>query len=270
MKLSIIIPVAGNNHFRNRNFEECLKCIKNQEFNDYEVIVVEQSLDGRFYKGENPLYQYVQIKDPQIKRGFNLSWCRNVGARAAKGEKIVLMDADMVFEKNYFDAIDKCESPFAGGAEEYFWIREEMVTQKFIETGDFNYVYEISSETDFKDSFRFKTFTKGCGYGAVLFFDKKWYWEVLGGYPEDFFRYGWEDKAVIEIIKYLLGVEDSGLSKIDYRVVHLSHGNKDYANLNLNESIYNSIKNMDKDQLIRSLKGISLGSLDEPKKCELI
>jgi hypothetical protein len=180
------------------------------------------------------------------------------------------MDADMVFENEYFDAIAECNSPFAGGAEEYFWIREEMVTQRFIETVNFNYVYNISSETDFKDSFRFKTFTKGCGYGAVLVFNREWYWESLGGYPEDFFKYGWEDKATIEIIKHILKVSDSELPKINYRVIHLSHGNKDYGNLNLNERIYNSIKTMDKDKLIESLKRTSLGSIDSPKKCELI
>jgi glycosyltransferase involved in cell wall biosynthesis len=50
MKLSIILPTGGNDHLRNRNFNECLTCIKNQTFVDYEVIVVEQSLDNNFYK----------------------------------------------------------------------------------------------------------------------------------------------------------------------------------------------------------------------------
>lgn len=270
MKLSIIVPIAGNNYFRNRNFNECIKCIKEQEYKDFEVIVVEQSLDRNFYKSGDPFYQHVCIKDPQIKRGFNLSWCRNVGARIAKGDKIVLMDADMVFEKNYFDAIIDCDSPFAGGAEEYFWIRDEQVTDRFIKTKDFNYVYEISSEKDFEYSFKFKTFTKGCGYGAILVFDRKWYWEELGGYPEDFFKYGWEDKATIEVIKHLLEVDDSGLAKVNYKAIHLSHANKDYGNLKINEGIYNSIKNMDKAALIDSLKKIQLGDLSSPKKSMLI
>ena len=50
MKLSIIIPTGGSDHLRNRNFNECLSAIKSQRFTDYEVIVVEQSLDGNFYK----------------------------------------------------------------------------------------------------------------------------------------------------------------------------------------------------------------------------
>ena len=116
MRLSIILPTGGNDHLRNRNFNECLSAIKNQTFTDYEVIVVEQALDGNFYKRSNPIipYKHIAIKDPQ-NRGFNLSWCRNVGAREANGELIVLMDSDFVFENNYFTVISQFAGEFAAG-----------------------------------------------------------------------------------------------------------------------------------------------------------
>jgi len=266
MRLSIVIPTAGNNPFRARNFEQCLKSIKAQTFSDYEIIVVEQSLDGKFYKGGDDSYRHVKIKDPDIRRGFNLSWCRNVGARHATGDKLVLMDADMVFKKEYFSTIDKDPNPFAGGAKCYYWIREEAITSKYIETLSFESVYESSTANHLDPVFKFDTFTNGCGYGAVLVFDRSWYWESFGGYPEDFFKYGWEDKAAIQIIKHSLGIiNDADLPKIDYEIVHLSHGDKNYTNLNTNQGIYNKIKNADKDKLISILKSSELGDLDSPK-----
>ena len=127
MKISIVIPTGGNDPGRNRNFEECLRCIREQTFRDYEIIVVEQSLDGRFYKNENPSYKHIKIKDPQ-NRGFNLSWCRNVGARLASGEILILMDSDFVFEKDYFKTISEFKGNFAAGAETYYWCNMEGPT----------------------------------------------------------------------------------------------------------------------------------------------
>ena len=266
MRLSIVIPTAGYNPFRARNFEQCLKSIKAQTFSDYEIIVVEQSLDGKFYKGDNNSYRHIKIKDPDIRRGFNLSWCRNVGARHATGDKLILMDADMVFKNEYFSEVDKDTNPFAGGAKTYYWIREEAVTSNFIEGGLFEMVYERSTPNHLDPVFKFETFTNGCGYGAVLVFDKKWYWESFGGYPEDFFRYGWEDKAAIQIIKHALGVsKDTDLPKIDYEIIHLSHGDKNYTNLSMNEEIHNKIKNSDKNRLISLLKSSDLGDINQPK-----
>lgn len=266
MRLSIIIPTAGCNPLRIRNFNQCLKAIKEQTFKDYEVIVVEQSLDGKFYKGGDSFYQHVKIKDPDIRRGFNLSWCRNVGAREAKGEKIILMDADMVFENGYLSAVNKDTNNFAGGAKNYYWIREEAVTTFFIESGIFDDVRTKSTSNHLDPVFKFETFTNGCGYGAVLVFNREWYWESFGGYPEDFFRYGWEDKAAIQIIKHALGISnDWDLPKIEYEIVHLSHGDKNYTNLSVNEGIHNRIKTMDKKKLISLLKSSRLGDPSSPK-----
>jgi len=272
MKLSIIIPVAGNNHFRTRNFEQCLKAIAKQDYKNYEIIVVEQSIDNRFYKSESKEYKLIQIKDPQ-RRGFNLSWCRNVGARAATGDKLVLMDADMVFEHNYFEAIASDKSPFAGGAFHYYWLRDEDPTLRLITSWDFNSIYKEGSDNHLDKVFKFETFTNGCGYGAVLIFDKKWYFESFGGYCEDFFKYGWEDKAAIDVIKDLLEIKnDREIPKIKYNVVHLGHSNKDYTNLRINEDLFESIKKMDKNNLISLIKSSNIGDITEPilvlNKCQ--
>jgi glycosyltransferase involved in cell wall biosynthesis len=265
MKLSVVIPVAGKNYFRDRNFKECLRAIRNQTHKDYEIIVVEQSLDNRFYKDQSSEYKLVQIKDP-YNRGFNLSWCRNVGARNSLGDKIILMDADMVFEEKYFEAVIENKSPFAGGANYYYWLRDEFPTNELISSWNFESTYKNGGDDPNGLVFKFETFTRGCGFGAVLVFERKWYFESFGGYCENFFRYGWEDKAGIEVIKNVLGINnDSDLPKVNYKIVHLGHANKDYNNLKLNENIFNSIKFANKRDLIESMKSIGIGDTDVPK-----
>ena len=51
-KISIVIPTGGNDSERRRNLEECLLCIEKQTVKPLEVIIVEQSLDGKFYNDD--------------------------------------------------------------------------------------------------------------------------------------------------------------------------------------------------------------------------
>lgn len=266
-KISVVLPCAGNNPLRERNFSHCIKSIADQSFSDYEVIVIEQSLDGNFYKKwvENLGFKWIGIKDP-IDRGFNLSWCRNVGSREAKGEKLVLMDTDMSFDSEYFNSIAEDDSKFAAGAEMYHWIWAENVTEIFDVNRDFDFVYNYGQGGARDSVFRFTPFTKGCGYGAILIYNREWYWNELGGYIEDFFKYGWEDKAAVELVKYILKVDDDTLPKIKHQVIHLSHQSKDFSNITINENLYRLIESGDKNDIINRIKSADLGNITSPSK----
>jgi glycosyltransferase involved in cell wall biosynthesis len=264
LKLSVIIPTGGGDHFRTRNFNECLKCIKEQSYKDYEVIVVEQSLDGRYYKEKSPIlnYKHIKIKDPE-NRGFNLSWCRNVGAREAKGEVIILMDSDFVFEREYFQKISEFKGEFAAGAETYYWCNTEAPTLEWIRTRNFDNIRNKGGEA--RDPvFKFRSMTRGCGYGAILVYNKKWFWETFGGYNENFFRYGWEDKAATETIKILLGKNDETMIRIPYEAAHLSHRGKDARNMNLNEKLFYQFTSLDQRELSQKIKNAGVGKKDKP------
>ena len=264
MRLSIILPTAGNDPQRNRNFNECLKCINEQTFRDFEVIVIEQSLDGRFYKQNNSIIQYkhIGIKDPE-NRGFNLSWCRNVGAREALGEIIVLMDSDFVFEREYFTKISEFKGEFAAGAETYYWCNHENPTTEWIRTRNFNNLRNKGGEP--RDAvFKFRSMTRGCGYGAILVYNKNWFWDTFGGYNENFFRYGWEDKAATETIKFLLNRNDETMDRIPYEAAHLNHRSKDTKNINLNENLFNQFVSMDQNKLVKKIKEAEVGKKDFP------
>jgi len=264
MKLSIILPTGGNDHLRNRNFNECLTCIKNQTFVDYEVIVVEQSLDNNFYKQSNPIisYKHIGIKDPQ-DRGFNLSWCRNVGAREAQGEIIVLMDSDFVFDNNYFTIISEFKGEFAAGAETYYWCNNEDPTSEWLRTKDFN-IFKKRGGGPRDPVFQFRSMSRGCGYGAILVYNKEWFWNTMGGYNENFFRYGWEDKAATEMIKSLLGRDDESMFRIPYEAAHLSHMSKDVRNLNTNESLFYKFTRMNQLELSKTIKELFVGKKSGP------
>jgi glycosyltransferase involved in cell wall biosynthesis len=264
MKLSIILPTGGNDHLRNRNFNECLLAIKGQKFTDYEVIVVEQSLDGNFYKSSNPIlnYKHIGIKDPQ-NRGFNLSWCRNVGAREAQGEIIVLMDSDFVFESDYFTIISEFKGEFAAGAETYYWCNTEEPTSEWLRTKDFN-LFRRRGAGPRDAVFQFRSMSRGCGYGAILVYNREWFWESMGGYNENFFRYGWEDKATTEMIKSLLDRDDESMLRIPYEAAHLSHRSKDVRNLNTNEALFYKFTRMNQSELSIIIKESCVGKRSEP------
>ena len=264
MKLSIILPTGGNDHLRNRNFNECLNCIKGQSFTDYEVIVVEQTLDNNFYKQSSSIipYKHIGIKDPQ-NRGFNLSWCRNVGAREAQGDIIVLMDSDFVFENNYFSIISEFQGEFAAGAETYYWCNMEEPTMDWLRTKDFKLFRKRGGEA--RDPvFKFRSMSRGCGYGAILVYNREWFWNIMGGYNENFFRYGWEDKATTEMIKSLLGRNDESMLRIPAEAAHLSHRAKDVRNMNINEKLFNKFVSMNQVDLSNKIKEIKVGKRSEP------
>ena len=64
-KISIVVPTGGNDPLRERNFLECLKCIQKQTYKNYEIVVVEQSLDGNYYKKDilNQGLNIIRIED---------------------------------------------------------------------------------------------------------------------------------------------------------------------------------------------------------------
>ena len=106
--------------------------------------------------------------------------------------------------------------------------------------------------------------TRGCGYGAILVYNRDWFWDVFGGYNENFFRYGWEDKAATETIKSLLGKNDENLDRIQYEAAHLNHRAKDVRNLNMNESLFNKFTSMDQSKLSNIIKEARVGKRSEP------
>ena len=86
----------------------------------------------------------------------------------------------------------------------------------------------------------------------------------MGGYNENFFRYGWEDKATTEMIKSLLSRDDESMHRIPYEAAHLNHRSKDVRNMNINESLFNRFTSMNQFELSNRIREANVGKRSGP------
>ena len=100
--LSIIIPA--------RNEENCIghliDSILQNEYGDYEIIVVN---DGSEDRTVDIVRKYMENTDKirliSFLEGHSAAFARNAGAREARGEILVFLDADLVIEKGFLETI---------------------------------------------------------------------------------------------------------------------------------------------------------------------
>ncbi|MEM0117495.1 MAG: glycosyltransferase family A protein [Conexivisphaerales archaeon] len=90
-KVSIIMP----NHNKEEFIEEAIQSVLSQNYEDWELIVVDDSTDSSRSKIE-------RFKDPRIKKIYlnersGPSKARNIGLREARGELIAFLDSDDVY-----------------------------------------------------------------------------------------------------------------------------------------------------------------------------
>ena len=102
MFISVVVAVRNEKE----HIEECIESLFNQDYEDYEVIVV----DGMSNDGT-----YELLKELQKKYNFkllrnekkNAAAGRNIGIREAKGEAIAFIDGDAVASKDWLKNIKK-------------------------------------------------------------------------------------------------------------------------------------------------------------------
>lgn len=105
--VSIIIATRNSAEF----LENCLKSIRNQTYEDIELIVVDgKSIDKTIdiaKKYKSKICTFV----PKLKKGsFDASYKRNYGAKKAKGEYVYWVDADMELSKKVIEeAVTICK-----------------------------------------------------------------------------------------------------------------------------------------------------------------
>jgi glycosyltransferase involved in cell wall biosynthesis len=93
MLLSIIIPTYNEE----KDIGDCLNSLKEQSYKNFEIIVVD---DGSTDKTREIVGKFKKIKLIEGEHkgpGFS----RNLGAKKAKGEVLIFVDADMTFDKDY-------------------------------------------------------------------------------------------------------------------------------------------------------------------------
>lgn len=94
--ISIIIPTLDEEDYLPR----LLASIDKQDYKDKEVIVVDASSDGTKHEAFRHKVTVLQSK-------ANVSYQKNLGARKAKGDVLLFVDADMELEEGFLHKLEK-------------------------------------------------------------------------------------------------------------------------------------------------------------------
>lgn len=114
--ISVIIPVYNEE----KALPSCLTSLKNQTQKDVEIIVVD---DGSADETKQKAKEFaVKILEQEHKGPGS---ARNLGAKNAKGEILVFVDADMTFDKNFIKELTK---PITNNKSIGTFSKEEMVS----------------------------------------------------------------------------------------------------------------------------------------------
>ena len=92
-KVSMVFPVYNSERF----IEECLDSLLNQTFKDYELIILDDCSKDKTID----ILKKKKKKYYKNKENLGLVENLNKGIKMAKGEYIMIIDHDMVYDKNY-------------------------------------------------------------------------------------------------------------------------------------------------------------------------
>lgn len=118
MQVSVVIPAFNEE----RSIGDCLKSLQQQTFKNLELIVID---DGSIDRTQEIVQQFPVklLKQSHLGPGK----ARNLGAKVARGEILVFVDADMTFDKKF---VEKLVSPIVEGKTIGTFSKEEMVANK--------------------------------------------------------------------------------------------------------------------------------------------
>ncbi|MEM0049506.1 MAG: glycosyltransferase [Candidatus Bathyarchaeia archaeon] len=110
MKVSVIIPAKNSE----RTIGKCLRCLFNQVFQPYEVIVVDGGSKDRTAEISKSFKGVIVVQEPPHE-GNIPAIGRNYGAKIAKGDVFVFLDPDCFPERNLLSkVVETLSDPQAG------------------------------------------------------------------------------------------------------------------------------------------------------------
>jgi predicted glycosyltransferase involved in capsule biosynthesis len=189
--LSIIIPITGKHKITYAN--TCVHFLNNQTLsrNAYEIILIEQvnsllgdkRTGGPFYQDIKGIDKYIKLQDPN-ENHFNQSWIANVGARQAKGNKLLFLNIDMICNPTYLAAVHAFNAPHFLAWNKIYRLTEKVSKQVCT---SLTIPKTALSNTPIHKAHA----TKQCG--SAVCSSKNFYWSKLGGYNENYLGWGEED-----------------------------------------------------------------------------
>lgn len=250
IELSIIIPLYGFQPQREAALNNLLIAIDAQDMRvvdkngnpteekRFEVIFVEQTSSGTHRFPVKPYLKHVIL--PEQEKGFNKSWAMNVGAKQASTDYLVFLDVDMIFDKSYFDKINRFKTPGIS----YFTCWQYIVSMPG------------------KDLPVAKLITKDIlTAGGAFYIDRKFFWST-GGMNENYFGYGGEDNDLWVRANRILG--DKTKHNIPSMPYALGHWYHDWAVPSPDRFYPLNRTNQHTNEVIQRLKAVSLGNPQGP------
>lgn len=254
MKFSVVIPYMRKESDPNRllGLQHMFASLKAQTLPAHEIIVVEETEDLNCYKQPNAgfpyafdISQHILLKHNK-ELGFNKSWCINVGIQKACNNDIIMLDAEMIFGKEYFQIIADYiqqfkRTPGIRFCHGYDWI--------VLLPGRDNPVTRIRHHSTIEAS------------GGSWWTEKDYFFNILGGMNENYYGYGGEDGDLYCRAKHLsMKSGYSDVPMLPYPVGHYYHhweplSQKAHAS-------WNTKKNP--QAVIKRLCEVNLGNTEQP------
>ena len=122
MKVSVIIPVFNEEDV----IIECLESLGKQTYKDFEVIVIDDESTDNTVQNIKKSFTFYPLPFTLLhKKHLGPGAARNLGAKHAKGEILVFVDADMTFDPDF---IDKLVEPIIKGETKGTFSKEEYIS----------------------------------------------------------------------------------------------------------------------------------------------
>lgn len=191
--ISYIIPCR--NYERTDSIETIILSVKAQKYPHIEIIVSEQDLSSRLSKKAAP-YKHI-LASTSVSHLFNKALAFNMGVKEAKGEILVLHDADIIANDFYTsDVADIMKNQQRCACH----LGKTVVYTNQSSAAMINNVGIVGG---------YPKIERVVGYfeGGSLACTKDYYWEI-GGFNEDFWGYGVEDCEFYARLKYKGFVEN--------------------------------------------------------------
>lgn len=259
MRLTAIIPIFGFDKNREEALKHLIESIKLQDLQEYdsnsiptgrknfEAIFIEQAdnLVARERPYLKDLPEYMKhIVLPYQDKGFNKSWVMNVAVRQAVSNSILFIDADTLFDTNYFERVANFKEK---NFYKFFLAWEYIILMP----GKDNPITRIIEKTILTA-------------GGSFCIEKDFFWSC-GGMCENYFGYGAEDNDFWLRANLKLGNKNSNnVPNLPYALLHWYH---DWAKPSEERQYY---LNRTRDYTIEIISRLASVELGNPEKPTLI
>lgn len=263
-QFSFCLYVCGNDPARKIRLKNALSCFDRLKNKNYEVILIEQSVDGKYYYTEFAhlcsTYQRV-FHD----KGFNQSWCRNLSVKYAKHNTCIVYDMDMIISQDYLDTID---SQFRDGVTTLalgancVLMPTEYEMQGICLDNNPKYYANKGIVTRKKYPGR----QGGVGMGHIMIVNREWFFTKMGGFLESLYWWGKEDEEFVS----RCGVAIPDIPSIEEVVLHQWHEGRDMSALQNNIETIEKLRRKHRlSEISELIKNCGVARLSGPSPVEV-